>query len=57
MSFYASDYYVIFMKLCKILNFSKLILHLSDRNMIENHPNRDFLSQFYPKAEELTLGN
>ena len=41
----------------KIFNFSKLILQLLDRNVTENRPNRDFLSHFYPKVEELALRN
>jgi hypothetical protein len=38
----------VFMYLFRIFHFSKLILQLLDRNEI---------SQFYPKVEELTLRN
>ena len=45
------------MFLFRIFNFSKLILQLLDRNGIENHDKDDFLFDFYPKAEELTMRN
>jgi hypothetical protein len=36
------------------IKFLKVNSSTFDRIVIENHPNRDFLSQFYPKVEELT---
>ena len=42
----------VFMYLFSLFNFSKLILQFLDRNGIENHDKDDFLSYFYPKAEE-----
>ena len=56
MSFYVSDI-MSFSCICLGYSISQSSLKLLGRNMIENHPNRDFLSQFYPKAEELTLEN
>ena len=42
----------VFMYLFSLFNFSKLILQFLDGNGIENHDKDDFLSYFYPKAEE-----